>query len=84
MSHVRVGEAQGQNRDPDKLAKALLFYRDDVLSTQFEHHKNLNKLYTQGLLAGMSKKVSSEEDALMKNMNTLWKEVKERYGNPYR
>ena len=84
LSHVRVGEAQGQNRDPDKLAKALLFYRDDVLSTQFEHHKNLNKLYTQGLLAGMSKKVSSEEDALMKNMNTLWKEVKERYGNPYR
>ena len=84
LSHVRVGEAQEQNRDPQSLSKALLFYRGDVLNSQFEHHKVLNKLYPKGLLAGMSKNAKNEELVLMRNMNEVWKEVKSRYGNPYR
>lgn len=84
LSHVRVGEAQEQNRDPQKLSKALMFYRDDVLNTEFEHHKIINKLYPKGLLAGMSKNAANDELALMRNMNEIWREVKKRYGNPYR
>ena len=84
MSHVRVGEAQEQNRDPQKLSKALKFYRDDVLNAQFGHHKVINTLYPTGLLAGMSKTAKHEELALMHNMNDIWNETKERYGNPYR
>ncbi len=84
MSHVRVGEAQEQNRNPQSLTKALLFYRDDVLNAQFEPHKVLNKLYPTGLLAGMSKNAANDEIALMRNMNDLWQEVKRRYGNPYK
>lgn len=84
MSHVKAGEALEQNRDTSELAEALLFYRDDVLVNRFEQHKILNSLYGHGLLAGMRKKVSNEETALMQNMNALWKEIEERYGNPYR
>ena len=83
LTHVRISEALGQSRDVEKLRKALLFYRDDVLKNQFGHHKILNRLYQTGLLAGMGKTVSHEEAALMRNVNELWQEVKTRYGNPY-
>ena len=84
LSHVKVGEAQEQNRDTQKLSKALKFYRDDVLSAQFEHHKIINTLYPKGLLAGMSKNTGNDELALMRNMNAIWQEVKRLYGDPYR
>ena len=84
MSHVRAAEAQAQNRDPQNLSKALMFYRDDVFTAQFGYHKTLNTLYRTGRLAGMSKNPSHEELTLMRNMNEIWKEAKERYGNPYR